>query len=168
MEVLMARWSEFEVQAPEIAEAGRALFYGSGPGLAFLATVRRDGGPRLHPICVNIVAGGLYTLIMHSPKRQDLLRDGRFALHSFPSQLVDDEFYLTGRAVPQTDPELASAVATAQEQAGGTTAGDEMLFELLIERVLYVRYAPRDGSGSVPPGHLRWADPALHVGERTA
>ena len=160
----MARWSEFEAQAPEIADAGKKLFYQFGPGLAFLATVRRDGGPRLHPICVNIVAGGLYSLIIHSPKRQDLLRDGRFALHSFPPQLVDDEFYLTGRAVAQPDAELASAVAAAQVQAGGTTADDEMLFELFVERVLYVRYGPRNEPGNVPPSHLRWADPALYAG----
>ena len=31
MEVPLARWSEFEAQAPEIADAGKKLFYQFGP-----------------------------------------------------------------------------------------------------------------------------------------
>ena len=34
---------KFETHAPEIAEAGRKLLYQFGVGLAFLATVRKDG-----------------------------------------------------------------------------------------------------------------------------
>jgi hypothetical protein len=30
---------------------GRDLLYQFGVGLGFLSTVRRDGGPRVHPIC---------------------------------------------------------------------------------------------------------------------
>ena len=43
----------------------------------------------------------MFLLIGPSPKRRDLLRDGRFALHSFPSPQVDDEFYLTGTVLPE-------------------------------------------------------------------
>ncbi|MGH7778247.1 MAG: hypothetical protein ACREQR_00255 [Candidatus Binataceae bacterium] len=41
----MATWQEFELAAPEIAAAGGKLLYQFGPGLAFLATVRKDGAP---------------------------------------------------------------------------------------------------------------------------
>ena len=44
----MATWAELERNAPALADAGRKLIYQFGQmGLAFLATVRRDGAPRL-------------------------------------------------------------------------------------------------------------------------
>jgi hypothetical protein len=80
----MAHWVGFAQQWPEMAEAGRALLYQFGVGLAFLATTRQDGGPRVHPICPQLYETGLYAFVIPSPKRNDLLRDGRYALHSFP------------------------------------------------------------------------------------
>ena len=47
----MATWMEFENDAPDIAAAGRQMLYQFGVGLALLATLRKDGAPRLHPIC---------------------------------------------------------------------------------------------------------------------
>jgi hypothetical protein len=47
----MLRWTEFQRVRPDLAEAGRRLLYQFGVGLAFLATLRADGGPRLHPMC---------------------------------------------------------------------------------------------------------------------
>jgi len=92
----MNRWEEFVSERPQMAEAGRALLYQFRVGLGYLATVRKDGGPRVHPVCPVIANGGLYLFIgNHSPKLHDLLRDGRFALHSFPNPEVDDEFYVT-------------------------------------------------------------------------
>ena len=79
----MASWIEFKQQVPEMAEGARQLFYQYGVGLGFLATIRPDGGPRLHPICPIITDQGLYAFIVPSPKRRDLDRDGRFALHAF-------------------------------------------------------------------------------------
>src|SRR5258708_324637 len=73
----MATWNEFETDAPDIAEAGKKLLYQFGVGLAFLATLRKDGAPRLHPICPTVVDGHLYALIGPTPKRADLRRGGR-------------------------------------------------------------------------------------------
>ena len=79
----MKRWSEFAAEQPDMAEAGRALIYQFRVGLGYLATVRKDGGPRVHPVCPVIAHDGLYVFIgNHSPKVHDLLRDGRFALHA--------------------------------------------------------------------------------------
>jgi len=47
----MVTWAEFAAAEPELADAGRSQLYQFGVGLAFLATVRRDGAPRLHPVC---------------------------------------------------------------------------------------------------------------------
>src|SRR5690348_6412645 len=104
-------WDEFEKERPDLAGAGRALFYQFGVGLAFLATVRRDGGPRVHPMCPIIEAGGMFAFIVPGPKQVDLHRDGRFALHSFPCPDSEDAFYCTGTVQPEQDPATRRALA---------------------------------------------------------
>jgi hypothetical protein len=42
-----------------MAEAGYALLYQYRVGLGYLATVRKDGGPRVHPVCPVIARDGL-------------------------------------------------------------------------------------------------------------
>ena len=91
------RWGELTAKRPDLASAGRDLLYQFGVGLAFMSTVRHDGGPRLHPICPLLTDTGIYALIIPSPKLADLLRDGRYALHSYPTENNEDAFYLTGR-----------------------------------------------------------------------
>src|SRR6266545_6973317 len=103
-------WAEFARLRPDMAEAGRELIYFFGPGLGLIATVRKDGGPRMHPFCPCLARDGLYAFIARSPKLNDLLRDGRFALHSNPLPDNDDAFFITGRADKREDPELRRAV----------------------------------------------------------
>lgn len=47
----MVTWAELSAAAPALAQVGHRLLTQFGVGLAFLATVRRDGGPRMHPVC---------------------------------------------------------------------------------------------------------------------
>ena len=95
----VATWAEFELAAPELAAKGKALLYQYGPPLGFLATVRADGGPRVHPFCPIVAQGGLWAYILRrSPKGADLRRDPRFALHTLPPKDIDDEFFVRGRA----------------------------------------------------------------------
>ena len=152
----MATWKEFEKESPELAAAGQKLLYQFGPGLGYLATVRRDGGPRLHPICPILCEGRLYGLIGSSPKRGDLQRDGRYALHSFPAMDVDDEFYLTGRATHRDDAELAARVRAAFTASGATSSDDEMLFEFDLEHVLLSTYKKRGEPDNFPPRYTKW------------
>jgi hypothetical protein len=49
--IARVRWGGFASRRPDLAEAGRALLYQYGVGLAFLGTTDRAGGPRVHPIC---------------------------------------------------------------------------------------------------------------------
>src|SRR5215813_6521965 len=108
----MVTWKEFAAAEPEMAEVGRTLLFQFGVGLAFLATVRGDGGPRLHPVCPVLSNDRLFVLITpDSPKRRDLLRDGRFALQSFPQPKPgSDEFYVTGKAEPVDDPAVRTEI----------------------------------------------------------
>jgi hypothetical protein len=149
----MKRWSDYAAESPAMAEAGRALLYQFRVGLGYLATVRKDGGPRVHPVCPVLAAGGLYVFIgNHSPKRSDLLRDGRYALHSFPDPKVDDEFYVTGRAV-RVDDAAVRAVVHETYTATGAFTTDDTLFELRLEHALHAKYGPRP---SWPPIYTKW------------
>src|SRR5208282_3924135 len=130
----MATWNEFESAAPQIAAAGKKLLYQFGPGLAFLATVRKDGAPRLHPVCPTVFDGALYVLVGPGHKRGDLKRDGRFALHTFPPVEVDDEFLVMGRAHAVADKQRALQVRADLVARGMKSSDDEELFEFAIER----------------------------------
>jgi hypothetical protein len=109
----MLTWGRFRRSAPELAAAGRKLFYHNGVGLAFLGTVRDDGAPRVHPVCPIFVEDGLFVLMLVSPKLADLVRDRRFALHSFPASPDEDSFYLTGQVRFPADRSLRRTVAAA-------------------------------------------------------
>ena len=150
----MKRWSEFAAEKPDMAEAGRALIYQYRVGLGYLATIRRDGGPRVHPVCPVIANGGLYVFIGNqSPKLRDLLRDGRFALHAFPDRDVDDEFAVSGRAKRVEDQGIRQVVYAVYTATGAFTSNDT-LFELWLERALHAKYGPRP---SWPPVYTRWS-----------
>jgi hypothetical protein len=150
---MAVHWVEFAAAAPDIAEGGRKLIYQHGIGLGYLATVRADGGPRVHPFCPILHEGRLYGLIAESPKQRDLVRDGRFAIHTFPMEEVDDEFYCTGRAAPCDDAALVEAVRATAVAAGMTSTGDERCFEFLLESALLATYGPRP---AWPPAYLKW------------
>lgn len=141
----MVTWPEFTEVAPDLALIGRRLLLLNAPrpdpvaGLAYLATVRPDGGPRLHPISPAFVGGRLYAFVLNaSPKQADLRRDGRYALHSWPHPISpesfdDEEFYFTGRASLVAVDDLRQAVAAAC----GDAAETGRIFELQLERALH-------------------------------
>ncbi len=109
----MATWVQFSAAQPRLAAAIRELVHQYGMGLGYLATVRADGGPRVHPVSPVIMDDGLYCFVIDSPKRRDLDRDGRYALHAFPPEDNDDEAYIAGRATRVTDPARVERLAQA-------------------------------------------------------
>jgi hypothetical protein len=135
----MVTWKAFAAAAPELADAGRALLTQFKVGLAFLATVRRDGAPRLHPVCPVLSGDRLFVLITPtSPKRHYLERDGRYALQTFPQPKPgSDEFYVTGKALPVDD---AATRAAILRDAKHMADASEIAFELTIDRVMHTRW----------------------------
>jgi len=133
----MASWGEVAKADPELVEFGRELF--EQFGIAFLATVRKDGGPRIHPVCPMIVQGHLIVgVTITSPKRFDLCDDGRYALHALPGP-NDAEFFVRGHAVQVNNPDIQAMVAAAIASNGISTREDT-LFELDIELAYLVVY----------------------------
>lgn len=135
----MVTWKAFAEAAPDLAGVGRGLLNQFGVGLAFLATVRADGAPRLHPVCPVLSDDRLFVLITAaSPKRRDLLRDGRYALQTFPQPKPgSDEFYVTGRARLVEEPTRRAAVF---RDARHMADESETVFELSIDRVMHTRW----------------------------
>jgi hypothetical protein len=147
----MHTWSDLEAAEPAIAAAARRLLWIPGFGLGYLATVRPDGGPRIHPVNVAIVDGHLVTFIVPSPKLSDVRRDGRFALHAPGSETDNDEAAITGRAI-ERDGDAAFRTAAAAALPF-TVADDSVLFELALETVLWAEYPTPP---SFPPAYHRW------------
>jgi hypothetical protein len=77
----MASWSEFSAAAPALAERVRARF--DAHRHKTLATLRKDGGPRISGTECQFEDGELWIGSMwKAVKALDLRRDGRFAMHS--------------------------------------------------------------------------------------
>lgn len=107
----MATWSELLAAQPEIGAVGVALL--EKHGMAYLATVRADGAPRVHPVCPFVVDGRLYVATPRtSPKARDQLRDPRVVLHLLPGE-NDDEFRVRCRVRAVTDEEARAAIRAA-------------------------------------------------------
>ncbi|MGW1767746.1 pyridoxamine 5'-phosphate oxidase family protein [Streptomyces sp. NPDC002073] len=99
-------WAAFEAAEPEFAELVRERF-GRYPHHV-LATLRKDGSPRVSGLNVEFRGGELWLGMMTgSLKAQDLRRDARFALHSNPGPddtMPDGDVRVSGAAVEITDP----------------------------------------------------------------
>ena len=145
----MVTWDEFAAEAPDIAAKGQALLYRTGDGEALLATVRGDDPPRIHPIAVGVVDGGLYAFILRSPKLTDLEQDGRYALHAYPDANVPHEFQVRGR-VRVVDATTRAALAKDWSFDVGKANG----FEFLIEDAVV---GERDSRDAWPPVYTSWS-----------
>ena len=154
----MLTWAQLREVRPDLSEAGRQHLYRVGVGLAFLSTVRRDGGPRVHPVCPLLTEDSVFAFIVPSPKQQDLVRDGRYAMHSFPRPDDEDAFYISGSARRVDDAVLRAELSDqfVEERVAHhvpAPAGHDVLFEFLIERGLVTRTT---GHGDPNPVHTVW------------
>jgi hypothetical protein len=160
----VATWLEFAVEVPVLAQEARKNLYEVGIGLGFLATVRADGGPRVHPVCPIVSDAGLHVLVVSGPKQEDLRRDGRYALHTetCPPPNHEDGCMLAGIASEATDAATRSVVldqlrTERQNQDLWPSAHTDALFELLIDSCLLMR---TDDSAELPAGPTVWKSAA--------
>lgn len=153
----MASWSEFASAAPTLAATIRGALHQYGAGLGYLATIRPDGGPRIHPVSPTVTGGGLYCCLLDTPKRRDLERDSRYALHAFPAEETDDEASLRGSVRLVTDPEVVRRIAT---QLRAETRIDWWLYELRVDTAIFVRSSDQSQQIWTDPQRSRLLQPA--------
>jgi hypothetical protein len=115
----MATWKEIETAAPDLAARARAAF--DAHKHKVLATLRRDGSPRISGIEATFTDGELRLGMMPgSRKALDLRRDPRLALHSASVDPPDDpttwpgDAKLSGRAVEVDDPALLQQLGAGE------------------------------------------------------
>jgi hypothetical protein len=108
----MTSWKAFAQLAPGIAAFGETRLRSR---VAYLGTLRPDGGPRVHP--VTPIIGEQLFLFMEptSPKGKDLQRDPRYTLHCGmeDSSGNSGEFYVRGMATLITDLAIRQQVVDA-------------------------------------------------------
>ena len=120
----MTTWAEFEAAAPEMARSGRRLLEASGHGSGLLATVREGTPPRIHPVSVDIIDGELWVFLLPSPKLTDMVRDGRYALHTHHDLAAPDEFMIRGRARHVEDEHIRAKIGSESNRGSGSQSMD--------------------------------------------
>ena len=131
----MPSWRAVEAEAPELTALARRFL--DAHVHKTLATLRRDGSPRVSGTEVNFADGELWLGSMRrSVKALDLQRDPRFALHSGSADPPDwtGDAKLAGRVEEVTDPERKRMVI------GGAASPDSShLFRADINELVVVR-----------------------------
>jgi hypothetical protein len=149
----MSTWAEFEAAAPSMAAVAARLWPGitalnrgeivasNAPcfSIAYLATVRRDGGPRLHPFCPILAGDRLFAAIPgSSPKGWDLRRDPRCVIHAMPG-VEDDELCIRAQAretsSSQTRGDVLAVVSASGVRGMIGSVSREPLFEFDLDQV---------------------------------
>jgi hypothetical protein len=142
-------WQALAETAPELAAFGAERIHDR---VAYLATLKPDGAPRLHPIRPIVAGGRLFVFAdATSPKIRDLERDPRYALHCTATS--DQPWDLREFAAEGTANRVVDAGVRAIANGGSAFARDErfVLFELAVEAAISTVYGP-DGR----PLRQRW------------
>ena len=127
----MPSWSEFEAEAPALAERVRARL--EARKHKTLATVRSDGSPRISGTESEIKEGELWIGSMwQARKARDLQRDPRFALHGGSDDPPDwtGDAKLAGVAEEIVDPDRVKEI-----NGGKAPPGPSHLFRLDLHEV---------------------------------
>lgn len=133
----MSTWDDFENAAPDLARRVQQRFDASLHKT--MASLRRDGSPRISGTEMLITAGNVWLGSMpNSMKARDLLRDGRCALHSAPvdEKLSAGDAKLAGvaREVTELD-EIRQAWPEWEDQSHMGPAGAHA-FRVDVEEVV--------------------------------
>lgn len=165
-------WSDMESSQPRLAALARKRL--TGPGVVLVATIRRDGTPRLSPVEPLLLDGDLWLSMMwQSRKARDLLRDPRILVHSVIASRdgADGELKLRGTARAENDPAVQRRYAgiVAASLGWSPEPGWFHLFAVDIASVTFISYDEATGDQHVamwPPGRefIRRGTTATSVG----
>jgi hypothetical protein len=141
-------WLELENGNKELAEFGHKRFASTHVG--YMATIRKDGSPRVHPMTPFIGEGHLFFFTDDgSLFDKDLQRDGHYALHCSVEDRDggEGEFFVRGLATLTDDPDLR---VIAERYVPYSDLEDEyILYELNVESAFGRVYAEGDNESIV-------------------
>lgn len=161
----MARWQDILSSQPDFAARVQALFDSRTHKL--LATLRKDGSPRLSGIEVTFSDGDVWIgSMLESRKNDDLARDPRLALFvssddppkDNPSAWAGDA-RVSGVAQPVDDSERLRSMSGGDERPANESGGEEpdgVLYCIDITEVVLTRVASTNDHlliESWTPGH---------------
>lgn len=132
-------WGSVEEAVPALAAKVRGRF--EAHGLAFLATLRRDGSPRASAIETSFGEGELWLGMMpDSLKAADLLRDPRVALHNatVDKNVAEGDAKLAGAAVLVEDEATFERYRRASGGGQGHTFGSFHLFRIDVREISHL------------------------------
>jgi hypothetical protein len=128
-------WREVEAEAPELAALARRFL--DAHKHKTLATLRRDGSPRISGTEVGFADGEMWMGSMwRAVKALDLRRDPRFAIHSGSADTPawKGDAKVAGRVEEVEDPERKAALA-----GGDSPPGRMHLFVCDVRELVVVR-----------------------------
>jgi hypothetical protein len=137
------RWADFEARQPRLADLGKQKL--GEAGVILVATIRRDGTPRLSPVEPLFWDGHLWlSMGLGSLKAKDLMRDPRILVHSIVTSRdgTAGEYKVRGRAIPEQDRELQAGYAREVIERLGWTpeVGRFHLYRVDVEDVTFIRW----------------------------
>jgi hypothetical protein len=167
------RWLDMEQRQPGLAELARKRLL--EPGVVLVATIRRDGTPRLSPVEPFVMDGELWLGMMwQSKKAADLARDPRILVHSVITGRDGSagELKIRGTARAETGPQAQRRYADGVAEALGwrPEPGHCHLFAVGVEGVSYISYDDATGDQHVamwppPREFMRRGTSATSVGD---
>jgi hypothetical protein len=151
----MPAWNQIEQAEPRFAARIQLIL--DAHIHKTMATLRRDGSPRISGTEVTFKDGELWLGGKSaSRKAQDLLRDGRVAIHSAPldPEMVEGDVKLSARAIPVTD--AAALARTFEVRPPGAVFFrldiDEVVLTRVVSNQLEVEmWTPADGLRALIP-----------------
>lgn len=134
-------WQNLVDGNAELAAYGSARFENR---VAYLATVRTDGTPQVHPVSPILRQNRLFVFMYPtSPKAHDLQRGSSYALHCAVENNDGGagEFYIRGKAQQVDDPTLWELVRPGHAEEFGVKY---ILFEFSVEQAFSMIYVGND------------------------
>jgi hypothetical protein len=150
----VATWAEFATAEPNLAAFATQRMQGR---IVYQATLRLDGGPRVHPVSPWIAAGLLCVSFRDtSPKIREVSRDARYALHT--AQPWEDHAGEHGEFMARGSLEQIPASHPAVVTRPGQTPYGLVHYACSIEEAVATEYT----SGEMPV-YRRWKPPTSNA-----
>lgn len=142
----MTNWHDLTQTAPELTAMVERRFRTTG--LGYLATLRRDGAPRISGVEPLFAHGEVWLGMMPaSRKGDDLRRDPRCCLHAanIDKQVADGDARIAGRAVQVHDDETVERFLVAFAAEAGKPVEEAVppgpfdLFRLDVDELVHLK-----------------------------